>query len=187
MNGTLSRLKSRADAWFAAARANPLFRAGMIGAACVAILDQAAKFWIVEILRLQARAGGRIELSPIFDLTYVQNKGASFGMLAGGAGSRILLSLISIGVSTALTLWLARISRPIQAAGVALIIGGAVGNLVDRLLLGYVVDFLDFSGLHFEWVFNVADAAINVGIAFFLLDAWLDRKRGGPKQDPGPP
>jgi signal peptidase II len=147
------------------------------------LLDQVTKWWIVKVLRLPDKFGGKIELSPIFDLTYVENKGASFGMLAGGLPSRLVLSAISLGVSVALLIWLARVVRPLVAAGVAFIIGGALGNFIDRATLGYVVDFLDFSGLHFPWVFNVADAAINVGIGLFLLDALLEsrtRKAGAP-------
>lgn len=176
MTGRIAALRKDAAQWFADARANPLFAKGMIGALSLAAIDQATKYWIVEIVRLPERVGGKIEISAIFDLTYVRNYGASFGMLAGGAGSRVLLTAISLGVSIGLAIWLARLTRPVVAAGVALIIGGALGNLVDRLMLGYVVDFLDFSGLHFPWVFNVADASINVGIALFILDAILERR-----------
>jgi signal peptidase II len=173
------RLFERIAGWAREARANRLFAPALAGSLAVALIDQLAKAWIVRGLELPDRPGGRIELSGIFDLTYVQNYGASFGMLAGGAASRIVLSLISIGVVTALTAWLARIERRLTAAGVALIVGGAIGNLVDRASLGYVVDFLDFSGLYFPWVFNVADAAINIGVVLLLLDAWLTRGDSG--------
>lgn len=169
----------RIAGWAKAARANPRFAPALAGSLAVVLADQISKNWIVDILELPARPGGRVELSAIFDLTYVQNYGASFGMLAGGAASRVILSTISIGVVAALTVWLARIERRLTAAGLALIIGGALGNLVDRASLGYVVDFLDFSGLHFPWVFNVADAAINIGVALLLLDAWLGRGDSG--------
>jgi signal peptidase II len=175
--------REKASRWREAALANPFFRNGMIGAAVIVLLDQLTKFLIVDVVRLPERFGGKIEISPFFDLTYVQNKGASFGMLAGGPGARLLLSAISLGVSIALLVWLARIVRPLVAAGVAFIIGGALGNFIDRVTLGYVVDFLDFSGLYFPWVFNVADAAINVGIALFILDAIREareKKAGAP-------
>lgn len=164
--------KSRISEWWADARANKLFWRGLIGAAAIVALDQASKFWIVHGIDLPAR--GRIEISGVFDLSYVENRGASFGMLSG---MRWLLSVISVGVALALGAWLGRLSRPIAAAGVAFIIGGALGNLYDRIAYGYVIDFLDFSGLYFPWVFNVADTAINVGIAFLLLDAWLTRDK----------
>lgn len=188
MMAALEAFRRRFGEWAAAARANPLFRLGMAGAGLVALLDQASKYVIVHIVRLPethlvrcAKSPGefchQIQLSPFFDLTYVENRGASFGMLAGGAGSRIILSAISIGVALVLAAWLARIHRRLAAFGVALIIGGAVGNLIDRASLGYVVDFLDFSGLYFPWVFNIADASINIGVGALLLDAWLTREQ----------
>jgi signal peptidase II len=174
----LSQALGRAGAWWAQARANPYFRIGIAGAVIIAMLDQASKYWIVEILRLPSR--GRIDISGIFDLTFVQNYGASFGMLAGGLASRIFLSLLVSGVAIGLTIWLGRLRRPVAAAGVAFVIGGALGNLYDRIAYGYVVDFLDFSGLYFPWVFNVADTAINIGVALLLLDAWNTRERKPP-------
>ncbi len=170
---TVETMKSKVAAWVADARANPLFACGLVAAAAVAILDQATKFWIVNIVDLPMKR--RIEISPIFDLTYVQNRGASFGMLAGGMASRILLSTISIAIATMMVVWLGRLKRRFAAAGASLIIGGAIGNLYDRVSYGYVVDFLDFSGLMFPWVFNVADAAINVGFACLILDAVLHK------------
>ncbi|MEX0644378.1 MAG: signal peptidase II [Parvularculaceae bacterium] len=176
----LNALKGNVADWLKAARANPLFSRGLLGAAAVASLDQVAKYVIVHVVNLQDRVVPcakkpddfcrQIAVSPIFDLTYVENRGASFGMLAGGAASRVFLTLLSIAVASFLVSWLARIHRPLSAAAVALIIGGAIGNLIDRLRFGYVVDFLDFSGLFFPWVFNVADASINVGIALLVVD-----------------
>ncbi len=161
--------KAQIDDWFAAAKSNAYFRWGVPAAALIAIADQASKYWIVHIAELPARR--KIEISAIFDLTYVENRGASFGMLSGGMSSRIILSAISIAVATALVIWLARLSRRFAAAGAVLIIGGALGNLFDRIAYGYVVDFLDFSGLYFPWVFNIADAAINVGVGCLIVDA----------------
>ncbi len=179
MTSPLANLKARAGAWSAAAQANPLFFRGLIGSALIAIADQASKFWIVKIVDLPAKR--RIEISSIFDLTYVQNRGASFGMLAGGLASRILLSAISIAIAAVMIGWLAKLKRPIAAAGASFIIGGALGNLHDRIRYGYVVDFLDFSGLMFPWVFNVADSAINIGFACLILDALLHKDGGRPK------
>ncbi len=166
-------LARRVKAWWTAARANRNFRIGLAGAAALAIVDQASKYWILHVVRLPER--GKIEISGVFDLTFVRNFGASFGLFAGGLASRIFLSLIALGVSVGLAVWLGRLGRPMAVAGVSFIIGGALGNLYDRIAYGYVVDFLDFSGLYFPWVFNVADAAINLGVACLLLDAWLTR------------
>jgi signal peptidase II len=170
---TADTLRAKTADWVAAAKSNPLFARGLIGATAIAILDQASKFWIVNIVELPVHR--RIEISPIFDLTYVQNRGASFGMLAGGLASRVILSAISIAIAAVMIGWLARLKRGWAAAGAALIIGGAIGNLHDRIRYGYVVDFLDFSGLMFPWVFNVADTAINVGFACLILDAVLHK------------
>lgn len=175
MTTTIQSMKTTALQWIADARANSLFVWGMAAAGVIAVIDRATKYWIVSIIDLPAK--GRIEILPVFDLTYVENRGASFGMLAGGMGSRIVLSLISISIATVMTVWLGRLKRRFAAAGAALIIGGAIGNLHDRVRYGYVVDFLDFSGLMFPWVFNVADTAINVGFACLILDALLHKDR----------
>jgi signal peptidase II len=164
---TVASLLVKFNDWRQAAIANPWFWRGLGIALVVIILDQASKHWIVHGIELPAR--GKIEISAIFDLSYVENRGASFGMLHG---MRWILALISTGVALGLAWWLGRLTRPVAALGVAFVIGGALGNLYDRIAYGYVVDFLDFSGLYFPWVFNVADAAINVGIAFLLIDAW---------------
>ncbi len=173
-----------AGEWRRDAFANPLFRYVAIGAFVIAALDQLSKYWIVHVVKLPERLVPcakypeslcrQIPLSPIFDLTYVENRGASFGMLAGDMGSRIFLSFVSIAIAIGLTIWAGRVTKPLTAAAVTFIIGGAVGNLYDRMAYGFVVDFLDFSGLYFPWVFNVADAAINVGVGLFILDAVLE-------------
>lgn len=165
----------KAKSWWAEARTNRYFRIGLIGAAVVALIDQATKYWILHVVRLPEAQ--KIEISGIFDLTFVRNFGASFGMFAGGGASRVFLSLIATGVSIGLAVWLGRLNRPVAVAGASFIIGGALGNLYDRIAYGYVVDFLDFSGLYFPWVFNVADMSINVGVACLLLDAWQTRER----------
>lgn len=184
---TPDEVKTGLSAWAGSARANPLFLRGLGAAVAVALLDQASKFVIVEIVRLPERAVpcarnaaqlcAQIPVAPFFDLTFVRNYGASFGMLAGGTASRIFLACLSSVIIAALVYWLGRLRRPVAAAGAAAIIGGALGNLYDRVAYGYVVDFLDFSGLYFPWVFNVADAAINVGVGLLLLDAYLHRER----------
>ena len=178
-----ARALEKFHAWAALARANPLFWRGIAGAAAVTILDQASKYAIVHIIHLPMRPGKHIEISRFFDLTFVENKGVSFGLFAGGVVSRILLSLLALGVAGLLVHWLATIRRRLAAAGVALIMGGAVGNLIDRALSGHVRDFLDFSGLYFPWVFNVADAAINVGIAVLVID-WAIQSRAQKKAPP---
>lgn len=191
-------LKQQWREWRKAALGNRLFAPVISGAAAIALVDQASKLWIVHGLRLPSRHNGHIEISALFDLTYVENLGASFGLLAGAQGARALFILVSLLVSGFLISWLARLQRPLAALAVAFIVGGAIGNLVDRIYLGYVVDFLNFSGVPFPgleradgfpgfkiynqgfiWVFNVADVAINAGIGVLALD-WLMEGRKAP-------
>ena len=166
------KLGEKLSLWWGEARANPKFRLGLAVAVAVAALDQLSKYLIVHVVQLPEK--GKIEISGIFDLSYVENIGASFGMLAG---MRWALSLLSIGVAFGLAFWLGRQKKLLPVVAIGLIIGGALGNLYDRLAYGYVVDFLDFSGLMFPWVFNVADASINIGVALLLIDAFLGRER----------
>ncbi|MEM1103728.1 MAG: signal peptidase II [Pseudomonadota bacterium] len=156
------------------AQANRLFLWGLAIAGVVLIADQASKYWVLEVLDLDQPApyGRSIEVLPFFNLSMVWNRGVSFGLLAGD-GARYLLSLFSLLVAAGLIVWLASIRRPLLTVGVAGVIGGAVGNLIDRLTHGAVVDFLDFSGLYFPWVFNVADAGISCGVGLILLENLL--------------
>lgn len=155
----------------AAAWSRPLFRAGLGIASITVLLDQVSKLLILHVVRLPDRYANRIELTPVFDLTYTENTGVSFGLFAGGLVSRVLLSVLAIVVSGFIVRWLMTLARPVSVIGAGMILGGAIGNLVDRVFYGYVVDFLDFSGLGFPYIFNVADAGINVGVALLLLDS----------------
>ncbi|MEQ1929682.1 MAG: signal peptidase II [Parvularculaceae bacterium] len=195
MNAPIAAYLKKAEGWAARARASRFFAAGLAGGVLVALLDQASKLWILNGLKLPDLPNGHVEISQLFDLTYVRNYGASFGMLNGTPLAPVILSLVAIGVTIALIHWLPGATRRLSVAGVALIMGGALGNLLDRLRYGYVVDFLNFSGFPFPhlartegfpfvtlfnggfvWVFNVADAAINVGIALLIID-WLGLRK----------
>jgi len=138
-------------------------------ALAVVVLDQLSKAWVMNGLHLGER--GQIPVTPFFRLTMVMNRGVSFGLLrADGPVGRWLLVAAALAVVTGLAVWVRRADRPLFAAAVGLIIGGALGNnLIDRARIGHVVDFLDFSGLYFPWVFNVADSAITVGAGIAIL------------------
>ena len=152
-------------------------------AVAVVVVDQAAKAWILEGLRLMP--GDSIHVAGPFSLTLVRNQGVSFGLLwANHEMARWGLSLFSVAVSVLLAVWVRKAERPLLAAALGLIMGGAVGNVIDRLRFGWVTDFLDFSPLHFPWVFNVADAAINVGIALLLLDMLRSERRTAAAKPP---
>jgi signal peptidase II len=117
---------------------------------------------------------------PVLEITRVYNLGAAFSFLGNASGwQRWLFAILAGVVSVALLLWLRRIDRRARllASGVALVLGGAVGNLIDRLHLGHVVDFVNAHwGPHYFPTFNVADSAITIGAGLLLLDAWLEAR-----------
>jgi signal peptidase II len=159
-----------------------LFAYGL--ALAVVVLDQLSKAWVMTGLHLAER--GQIPVLPFFRLTMVMNRGVSFGLLrADGPVGRWLLVAAALAVVTGMAWWVRRADRPLFAAAVGLIIGGALGNnLIDRARIGHVVDFLDFSGLYFPWVFNVADSAITVGVFLLLLDSFAPTNPTKTEQGP---
>lgn len=142
----------------------------------VVVLDQITKAWILDGLSL--REVGRVPvLPPVLNLTYVENTGVSFGLFGGGS-ARWLLTVFSIAVAGALAWWALKAERRILVSAIGLVIGGAIGNVIDRIRFGYVVDFIDFSGTGvFPWVFNIADSAITVGVALLILDSVMSERR----------
>lgn len=160
----------------AGAKAPLVTRLGMFAyllAAVVLLLDQWSKAWVLGGLRLAER--GQIPVLPFFRLTMVMNRGVSFGLLrADTPAGRWLLVGAALAVVLYLMAWARQAQRPTFALALGLIIGGALGNnLVDRARIGEVVDFLDFSGLWFPWVFNVADSAITVGVILLVWDSFF--------------
>jgi signal peptidase II len=139
----------------------------------VLALDQLSKYWIINVLMLPEI--GKIELSAFFDLTMVWNYGVSFGALkADAVWERWALVALSGVIATIFAVWLTRASRAQTILALSLVIGGAIGNMIDRIRFGAVADFLDFSALYFPWVFNVADSAITLGAALLALDMLLN-------------
>jgi len=136
----------------------------------VVVVDQLTKLWVAAAMRLYES----IEILPFFQLTYVRNQGAAFSFLSNAGGwQRWFFMALSITASIAICFWLARIprNRKWEAAALALIVGGAVGNLIDRVAYGYVIDFLDVYYQTWHWpAFNVADSAITVGVCMLLID-----------------
>jgi signal peptidase II len=149
-------------------------------AAAVVILDQLTKLWVLNGLHLDLR--GQIPVTGFFRLTMVMNQGVSFGLMrADGPVGRWLLVGAALAVVAFLIAWVRRAERPLFALSLGLVIGGALGNnAIDRARLGQVVDFLDFSGLYFPWVFNVADSAITIGVVLLLIDSFVPAKRSEP-------
>jgi signal peptidase II len=146
--------------------------------AAIVALDQAAKHWVDGALQL----GETRVILPVFNLVRAHNPGAAFSFLSEASGwQRWLFTLIALGVSLLIIGWMRRLpaAARLLPAGLALILGGAIGNLIDRLRFGYVIDFLDWhwGAAHF-WVFNIADSGITVGAGLLLLDAFLDARGG---------
>jgi signal peptidase II len=155
----------------------PLTGFGLLIALAATAADQASKLWLLYVYDLGAR--GRVTLTPFLDLTLAWNTGISYGLFRqeGPLGQWVLLALKAIAV-VLLWIWLARSTSRLTAAALGLIIGGAVGNAIDRLAHGAVADFVllhlttaDFS---FNWyIFNLADAAIVAGVAGLLYEALI--------------
>ena len=140
-------------------------------AAAVVAVDQLAKYWIVSLLRLQV-----FESRPVFgplQLTRIWNGGVSFGLFqASHALVRWGFVVFSLGVAGLLAGWAWRQARLVPAAGLGLVIGGAIGNAIDRARFGAVVDFIDVQRIgFFPWIFNVADSGITIGVILLLLDS----------------
>ena len=140
-------------------------------AATVLLLDQLTKLWIMTGFVL----GDSRYISSFFNLVRVHNEGAAFSFLSDAGGwQRWFFTFLSSAISLVIIVWLTRLPRQkiIEALALSLILGGALGNLYDRVTLGYVVDFLDFhwAGWHFA-AFNVADMAISVGAGLIIIDA----------------
>ena len=156
--------------------ATPLGLYAYVLAAAAVILDQLSKWWVLNGLHLDER--GHIPLLPFFSLTMVMNQGVSYGLLwAQNNLQRYLLVGAAAIVVVILAFWVRRTDRPLFATAIGLVIGGAIGNnLIDRVRIGQVVDFLDFAALGFPWVFNVADSAISVGVVLLLIDSFLGSK-----------
>jgi signal peptidase II len=151
-----------------------MVRFGLAVAALVLIADQATKVWILDLMQPPRR----IEVTGFFDLVLIWNPGISFGLLGEGAGWQPwLLSAFAVVVAGGLVYWLVtgRLSR-LPSLGIGLIVGGALGNVVDRMRFGAVVDFVDLHAGGWHWpAFNVADSAITLGVLALLADAVLRR------------
>lgn len=154
--------------------------AGAISAAIVLLLDQAAKWFVTGPLELDLLAGDPIDLLPIFRVRFVANQGVSLGLLqAGSDAARWGLVLLTAAIAIGVVVWMVRERNRQDQVALGLVLGGAIGNIADRVRLGYVVDWAD---LHFgDWspflVFNLADAAITLGVLILLARAVLVRDK----------
>lgn len=163
-----------------------LFFGGLLIAALVFAVDQAVKaaflYWAGFVNCAPCPVGiapcvpcAPTEVLPFLNFVMVWNPGVSFGMFpADSAVERWGLIVFSLLVSAGLAVWLARIHQVLLALAIALVIGGALGNVIDRILFGAVADFFHFHAFGYSWyVFNIADAAIVIGVAIMIADAFL--------------
>ncbi|MBK4721345.1 signal peptidase II [Azospirillum sp. YIM DDC1] len=143
---------------------------GLSVAALVVVLDQLTKWWILDVvMQPYPRV---VEVTPFFNLVLAWNTGVSFGTFGSShAWMPYVLAAVAFAIVVALLLWLRQADRRYLALALGMVIGGAIGNVIDRFLYGAVADFLDFhiGGWHF-WAFNVADSGISVGVALLVLD-----------------
>ena len=152
---------------------NARFITWMVVAFVVVIADQVTKWAIIEWVALYEK----VPVNSFVNLTHQRNTGAAFSFLADAGGwQRWFFIVLASVVSLMLLVWLLRLPRRewVTALGLALVLGGAIGNLIDRVQLGYVVDFVDvhYAGWHYP-AFNVADSAITCGVILLLLDTFL--------------
>ena len=149
------------------------------------IADQASKFWALKFFgrnigtsmnhcAVDPFGGQKVEVSAIFDLSLVCNQGVSWGLLKGDSDvKRWALAAFAIVVTCAMLFFLSKTKDKLTALALSLLIGGSIGNVIDRIRFGAVVDFLDFSDIGFKWVFNVADSSITMGVIGLLIASFV--------------
>jgi signal peptidase II len=158
---------------------------GLSVAGAILLFDQLIKFFVTHTLQLQSRGPLGIEITPFFNLSWTENRGVSMGFFyAETQLARWLLVLMTLAISGFVATWLWREKARDDALALGLILGGAIGNIIDRVRLGYVIDYAD---LHIgEWrpflIFNLADAAITIGVLILLARALLLREKAAAKE-----
>jgi signal peptidase II len=148
-------------------------------AATTVVLDQASKYWIMHELNLASL--GSVPVFGPLQLTWLENRGVSFGLFHSEANTmRWILTSFALVVAAVIAVLARNAVRPLVALAFGLMVGGAVGNAIDRIRLGAVIDFIDLQRLFFPWVFNVADSALTIGVILLLIDTALDKPRQQP-------
>ena len=153
-----------------------IWKIGVLMALLVTALDQASKWWIVTSVMVPER---EIVICPFFSLNMVWNRGITWGLFANAPeAARWVLSAVSLAIVAVLVVWLYRTSRFWVAAALGAVVGGAVGNVIDRIHYGAVADFLDFHLAGWHWpAFNIADSAIVIGVILLFVDAFFAAKK----------
>jgi signal peptidase II len=161
----------------------PLSPLGLGVAALTVLVDQANKLWMLYVYDIGAKAP--VAIAPVFDLVLVWNQGISYGLLQQDSDfGRWALIAFAIVTSLALTVWLSQVTSKLVAASIGLIVGGAIGNAIDRIVHGAVADFFSFHAFGYQWyIFNIADVAIVAGVVGLLYESLF----GGHKKVSKPP
>jgi signal peptidase II len=157
-----------------------MLRPGLLVALSVVLVDQLTKWWMLSVF---ADPPYSIVVTGFFNLVLVWNRGVSFGLFDTSADwGPYLLSGLALLISICLVIWLRRVESRLLATALGLVLGGALGNVIDRFMHGAVVDFLDFHAFGQHWpAFNVADSAITVGVALLLYDSLFEGRKGANK------
>ena len=149
-----------------------MMRIGLLVGSLVLIFDHLTKWFIRDVV---LDGAWHIKIFNFFNLVEVWNRGVSFGLFASDSPwTPILLSALAIGISVVLLIWLRKAQTLLLSIGLGIVIGGAIGNVIDRILWGSVFDFLDFHIAGYHWpAFNVADSAITIGVGLILIDGFI--------------
>jgi signal peptidase II len=160
----------------------PYSRLGLIVFLITVGLDQAHKWWMLEVYQIAER--GRVTVTPFLDLVFVKNIGISYSMFDQESfAGQIMLALFGVVATLALWVWLARgATGRLLAVSLGLIMGGAIGNAIDRVTIGGVADFFSLHAFGYYWyVFNIADVAIVAGVAGLLYDSFMASRKDAAK------
>jgi len=164
---TVSKTASHGWLW------GPFSRLGLVVALAALVIDQANKWWMLEIFRIAEK--GRVAVTPFLDLVFVKNTGISYSLFDQDSfEGQLALAAFGLVATVALWVWLARGgTSALMSVSLGLIMGGAIGNAIDRVLLGGVADFFSLHAFGFYWyVFNIADVAIVAGVIGLLYDSF---------------
>tara|TARA_A100000171_G_C2134095_1_gene148812 strand:- start:2031 stop:2522 length:492 start_codon:yes stop_codon:yes gene_type:complete len=140
------------------------------------LFDQLSKYWVLNFF---AQGNDPVEVTSFWNIVLVFNRGVSFGLFSQDAQTGVyLLAGVTFLITLVLSVWLFRATTLLLSTGLGFMIGGSLGNIIDRLRFGAVVDFLDFHWQGYSFpAFNIADSAITIGVGFILLDSFLSSRR----------
>jgi signal peptidase II len=148
--------------------------------ALVILIDQWSKYYVFKMLDAINVDHPAIEVLPFFNLVRVYNYGVSFGMFNGLEYGKLILSFVAIFITLVLCVLLFKVKKTYLAVAFGLIIGGAIGNIIDRLTVGAVADFFDFYVGEYHWpAFNIADSAVCIGVVVIILDEFFGKRKKG--------